>query len=1023
MLFNSKFSSSEASSNSDTNAKSSTESAYIKNLKKQANNDDTGAQFELGKSYFYGKNGVKEDEKEAFYWFIMAATNESKEALEFIIEHMNKNMYAATEFVNLLYILASKKEKVYALKELEDFASGGNALSALAQFYIGKLYFESKVLKQNYKTAFKYFKQALANGHIESLAFIKEQAQTNNHIAQEILAEIYFDGIMVDKDKKEAFKWYAKADKNGSEKAGDTINKYANRGDIDAQNCLIEIYYNNGNYAKLINLADSGNNQAIKYINLIFNNSNGKAQYDIAKIYEHLNNKEEIVRWYVQSFKNGYSKSIDIIANYIEKGNKEVYGYLSEFYKNNSVNHNLNEAFNFFIKAANQGNEDAITYLKNFIGNGAAEKQYEVAQLIELNKLPQSRFLQILELYSKSAEKGNIEAIKKLAEYYYENNRKLSTSLYLKFEEKSIRQNVNIDANTKYILGEIYFNDLTKPENKEKGLNYFIQSAKAGNRQARKIIETIDIDSLKDNELCLLRTNYCKANNLKRYFFIRKHKLLLTILPAVIISLIISLIVWSAIHAYTPKGTDFQKAEIYHKRGNIGKAELYYERHYLAEAEKGDANAQLTLGTGYSSGRFSSDFDKAVYWLEKSAQQGNENAQLILGMGYFSGRFSLDLDKAVYWLEKSALQGNADAQLTLGMGYSSGRFPFDFDKAVYWLEKIAEQGNIKAGEELGKIYYKKQNYVKAKFWFEKLLEQENPDAQYYLGEIYFNGYGVKKNLKEAEKLFARSAKNGNQSAQKTLDTINKGREEQRAKEERNKQKRNTILSYLGQGYYHLAREVDKNYQSLGFDQNYLYEKSIEKFELLAKRGSSGALNMLAIIHWEQGNSNEYIKYIKKSAELRNAAAQYELSERYRNGSAVAVKKNIKLAKELMLKSAYQGYEDALGKLGDAYKYGTYGEINKKEAQMWKTLWEQSNKKEPNRISYSLTLKEIDDVTLLGVSTRLSATIRAAISCFKKAADLGDTEAKEMMKRLNDLSRKELASRARESVQSINSWFE
>ena len=53
------------------------------------------------------------------------------------------------------------------------------------------------------------------------------------------------------------------------------------------------------------------------------------------------------------------------------------------------------------------------------------------------------------------------------------------------------------------------------------------------------------------------------------------------------------------------------------------------------QAEKGDAEAQTTLGSMFYEGKgVAQDYDKAVQWYLKSAEQGNTFAQASLGMLY-----------------------------------------------------------------------------------------------------------------------------------------------------------------------------------------------------------------------------------------------------------------------------------------------------------------------------------------------------------------------------------------------------
>jgi hypothetical protein len=94
-------------------------------------------------------------------------------------------------------------------------------------------------------------------------------------------------------------------------------------------------------------------------------------------------------------------------------------------------------------------------------------------------------------------------------------------------------------------------------------------------------------------------------------------------------------------------------------------------------AEKGDADAQETLGDFYYVGDVgeggAQDFAEAVKWYRKSADQNNLIAQYNLGMCYeFGFGVAKDENEAVNWYRKAAEQGYFKAQEELGYDYDNG---------------------------------------------------------------------------------------------------------------------------------------------------------------------------------------------------------------------------------------------------------------------------------------------------------------------------------------------------------------
>lgn len=113
-------------------------------------------------------------------------------------------------------------------------------------------------------------------------------------------------------------------------------------------------------------------------------------------------------------------------------------------------------------------------------------------------------------------------------------------------------------------------------------------------------------------------------------------------------------------------------------------------------AEKGEADAQCTLGTLYATGNgVPQNDDQAVIWFRHAAEQKSAAGQYHLGVMYAEGRGASQDDKeAAAWYTKAAEQGHADAQYHLGALYHKGRgVPRDAITAYAWLSVSAAQGH------------------------------------------------------------------------------------------------------------------------------------------------------------------------------------------------------------------------------------------------------------------------------------------------------------------------------------------
>ena len=186
-----------------------------------------------------------------------------------------------------------------------------------------------------------------------------------------------------------------------------------------------------------------------------------------------------------------------------------------------------------------------------------------------------------------------------------------------------------------------------------------------------------------------------------------------------------------------------------------------------AKAEKGDAEAQASLGSFYAQGLgVPQDYAEAVKWYRKAAKQGHAHAQCNLGMCYDQGQgVPQDYTEAVKWYHKAAEQGDTAAQINLGNCYYYGHgVAQDYTEVVKWYRKAAEQDDADAQAFLGWCYDKGQgvskDYTEAVKWFRKAAEQGVADAQSRLGFCYAKGQGVPQDYAEAVKWCRRAADQG-----------------------------------------------------------------------------------------------------------------------------------------------------------------------------------------------------------------------------------------------------------------------
>jgi uncharacterized protein len=114
-------------------------------------------------------------------------------------------------------------------------------------------------------------------------------------------------------------------------------------------------------------------------------------------------------------------------------------------------------------------------------------------------------------------------------------------------------------------------------------------------------------------------------------------------------------------------------------------------------AQKGNAEAQVVLGTMYLKGQgVAKDPSQALKWYTSSAEQGNSEGQFYLGSMYLMGAgVTHDAARGLKWLGLSANQGNSDSQVLLGLVYlqGNGGLTRDLVLADMWFRLAASRGD------------------------------------------------------------------------------------------------------------------------------------------------------------------------------------------------------------------------------------------------------------------------------------------------------------------------------------------
>jgi len=183
-----------------------------------------------------------------------------------------------------------------------------------------------------------------------------------------------------------------------------------------------------------------------------------------------------------------------------------------------------------------------------------------------------------------------------------------------------------------------------------------------------------------------------------------------------------------------------------------------------SEAERGDAEAQFTLGLVLArrDGVKHGDWAEAVKWYRLAAEQGYAAAQHEMGVLCAVGAgMRKEPEAAAGWYRKAAEQGYSMSQFELAHCYGCGfGVPKDMQESFKWCKLAAEQGNAGAQAQLGTMYMVEGNVDASLEWTRKAAENGDAIGQYNLAKMYVQGRGVAKDENAASKWLRLSAEQG-----------------------------------------------------------------------------------------------------------------------------------------------------------------------------------------------------------------------------------------------------------------------
>mgnify|MGYP004476285297 FL=1 len=271
-------------------------------------------------------------------------------------------------------------------------------------------------------------------------------------------------------------------------------------------------------------------------------------------------------------------------------------------------------------------------------------------------------------------------------------------------------------AKTFYEEGYDYFYGITRPVNRVKAVEYFLEAGKLENADA----------------LFFLSIHQQNHDNLKEATQAAKRSLEL--------------------------GNEAAKIKL----GEIQEDEKLMKEGFNAlkkKVDSGDMHYANSLGYAYEFGIGTSlSIKDAMKYYEMAAKQNNA-----LGMTNLADLYIQEdkLKKAKPLLVKAAEKEHGYAQYLLAMNFFYYKQENN-KEALYWLEKSASNDEPEALYQLGLYYAEKADLAKAIKYYQRAAELNNAEAALELYYIYGEGFGVEQDEDKALFFLKKAAESGNQ---------------------------------------------------------------------------------------------------------------------------------------------------------------------------------------------------------------------------------------------------------------------
>ncbi len=739
------------------------------------------------------------------------------------------------------------------------------------------------------------------------------------------------------------------------EKAIDCLIYSANNGNLDSYKELFSCTARNIRLESLQEKIKKYFDEKIK------NNPNSDDLYWYGKMLKENYIKEEKKAndYFIESAKKGNFKAIEELYNYInyninnkiEKETVEnainyfkesikdlnkcdsstLYYYGVMLQKGKIFEKNEKEANNYFIKAAEKGNaeavkklyaniidnkensEDFINCIKNQAKKGNSEAMYVYGEMLLNGKGVEKSEKQATDFFIKAIEKGNFEAIKKLYDYIIKNNNKEQEEIITNCVNCIKQQAEKDNSEAMYFYGKILLND----KKMEEAASFIKKASDLNNGYA-----TLEY-------ACMLRDGIgVKQDLIEAEKYIFKTSKLITDTDRLMIEQyylyknygenLESL--YEAYDSINHKNTQFNEDYKFSGRYTKGREyrilptaagaykipEMQYEyANLLLTGEENCIKKDETEAAKYFIELIDNKYNKVI---DNNIYKNSLNKLIELLINNSS---ILEPEEKVKYYKKAVEINNDYAKYKLAECYKYGLgVKKDEEKANDLISKVPNEikVNIKKKEKENKLYLEnKQN--------------KTPEELIMLGNYYENSLSIEQNKKKAQK-FYRDAKNTyKKKAKEKINSIEKAEAMYNLAKcyENGIGTRKNIKK--AKKYYLMAIEKQNTEANIKYANILIKEgkkeeavKYLKTFD--SRKETKKSEELLKEIEEEKNNKEQFENY-KELVKQGDAKAKYNLAECYENG--IGTKQDFQKATKLYKEEIKKGNSKAIYRIAQCYE--------------------------------------------------------------------------------------------------------